>query len=142
MLARSWCLQPILSPTEFTALQNLSDVGHAARKVSCLWRKAEGEAGLEQALRRICYEAEAAVNDRVRLVILSDREMDDANVAVPMLLTVGAVHHHLTRVGQTNESQSASVRPAKGVMCTRSRVCSATEPVRFIPTSVTPQPIR
>ena len=38
--------------------------------------------------------------DGVRLIILSDRAIDHANVAVPMLLATGAVHHHLIRGGQ------------------------------------------
>jgi glutamate synthase (NADPH/NADH) large chain/glutamate synthase (ferredoxin) len=33
-------------------------------------------------------------------VILSDRAVDHAHVAVPMLLATGAVHHHLIRVGK------------------------------------------
>ncbi len=91
---------PILSPGEFEELQSLDRRGHPSRRIFCLWAKDEGEAGLERAVRRICYESEAAVNDRVRLLILSDRGMDTANIAVPMLLAVGAVHHHLTRVGK------------------------------------------
>ena len=91
---------PILLPNELKALQNLHARGHAARTVACLWPLAEGEAGLERAIRRICYEAEAAVNDKTRLLILSDRGMDEAHVAVPALLAIGAVHHHLTRVGK------------------------------------------
>ena len=49
---------------------------------------------------RICRDAEAAVDDGCHLVVLSDRGVDHANVPVPMLLAMGAVHHHLTRVGK------------------------------------------
>ncbi len=91
---------PILSSSEFRALRDLNESGHGARTIACLWPVAEGDAGLERSIRRICYEAEAAVNDRARLVILSDRGLDDRTVPVPMLLAVGAVHHHLTRVGK------------------------------------------
>jgi glutamate synthase domain-containing protein 2/glutamate synthase domain-containing protein 1/glutamate synthase domain-containing protein 3 len=91
---------PVLFPEEFAALQNLHSSGHAARTVSCLWPAAAREAGLEQAITRICYEAEAAVNDKARLIILSDWGVDAEHVAVPALLAVGVVHHHLTRVGK------------------------------------------
>ena len=40
------------------------------------------------------------MDDGCRLVVLSDRGVDHANVPVPMLLAMGAVHHHLTRVGK------------------------------------------
>ncbi len=72
---------PILSAGEFRALQNLNASAHRARTISCLWPAVEGDAGLERGLRRICYEAEAAVNDRARLVILSDRGLDESNCA-------------------------------------------------------------
>ena len=36
----------------------------------------------------------------IRLLVLSDRGVDFQNVGVPMLLAVGAVHHHLRRVGK------------------------------------------
>jgi glutamate synthase domain-containing protein 2/glutamate synthase domain-containing protein 1/glutamate synthase domain-containing protein 3 len=91
---------PILFPHEFAALQDLHSLGHAARTVRCLWPAAEGEAGLERAIRRICYEAEAAVNDKTRLLVLSDRGVDETQVPVPALLAAAAVHHHLTRVGK------------------------------------------
>jgi glutamate synthase domain-containing protein 2/glutamate synthase domain-containing protein 1/glutamate synthase domain-containing protein 3 len=91
---------PVLLANEFSALFNLHQRGHPARVVRCLWAAADGEAGLERAISRVCYEAEAAVNDKVRLVILSDRGVDEAHAAVPSLLAVGAVHHHLTRMGK------------------------------------------
>ena len=49
---------------------------------------------------RLCKEVETAVDDGCRLVVLSDRGVDHAHVPVPMLLAMGAVHHHLTRVGK------------------------------------------
>ena len=90
---------PLLLDAE---LEKLNAIGgeFPARTVPCVWPIAEGAAGLANAVRRICKEAEKAVDEGVRLIVLSDRGMDFQNVAVPMLLAMGAVHHHLRRVGK------------------------------------------
>jgi glutamate synthase (NADPH/NADH) large chain/glutamate synthase (ferredoxin) len=90
---------PILLDEEIETIRNLDGV-HKSATISTLWNAADGEEGLEVAVKRICAEAEAAVDAGLRLVILSDRGVDDANVAVPMLLSTGAVHHHLIRAGK------------------------------------------
>ncbi|RYD49313.1 MAG: glutamate synthase subunit alpha, partial [Verrucomicrobiaceae bacterium] len=90
---------PVLFESELTALRNLDDQGFPAVTINATWPAAEAEAGLEGAISRICAEAETAVRDGARLVILSDRAADIGNVPVPMLLATGAVHHHLIRAG-------------------------------------------
>ncbi len=91
---------PILFPNEFETLRLMPGHGHASATVSCVWPLAEGEAGLEKAIQRICEEAANAVITGARVLILSDRAADHDHVAVPMLLAVGAVHHHLIRIGK------------------------------------------
>jgi len=83
-------------------LERIRAIGgeHVATNVSVLWNAADGPDGLEAAVRRICRDAEAAVDSGARIVVLSDRGVDHANVSVPMLLATGAVHHHLRRVGK------------------------------------------
>jgi Glutamate synthase domain 2 len=90
---------PILIDSEMERLRNLPEP-HKALTVSILWPESEGTEGLQKAVRRICAEAEKAIDDGARILILSDRGVDHANVAVPALLAMGAVHHHLTRVGK------------------------------------------
>jgi glutamate synthase (NADPH/NADH) large chain/glutamate synthase (ferredoxin) len=91
---------PILFPNEFETIRSLPGHDHASATVSCVWPLAEGEAGLEKAIQRICQEAGNAVITGARVLILSDRATDHLNVPVPMLLAVGAVHHHLIRIGK------------------------------------------
>ncbi|MDX2079938.1 MAG: glutamate synthase large subunit [Terrimicrobiaceae bacterium] len=87
-------------------LEKLRELGgeHQAASVSVLWPAADGPDGLEKAVHRVCKDVEAAVDGGARMVILSDRGVDEANVAVPMLLASGAVHHHLRRVGKRMKS--------------------------------------
>ena len=82
---------PILFETEIAALRNLADRHHPAKTINCTWPLSEGEDGLEKAIARICGEAEAAVLEGARILILSDRAADHASVPVPMLLATGAV---------------------------------------------------
>ena len=90
---------PILHDGELEKLHALGGE-FPARTIPCVWPIAEGTDGLENAVHRICREAEEAVDESVRLIVLSDRGVDFQNVAVPMLLATGAVHHHLRRVGK------------------------------------------
>ncbi|MGV3534016.1 MAG: glutamate synthase large subunit, partial [Chthoniobacteraceae bacterium] len=91
---------PVIFEYELEALRNLADRHHPSVTIDCTWPIAEGDAGLEQAIARICAEADAAVSGGVRIVILSDRKADVNHVAVPMLLCTGSVHHHLIRSGR------------------------------------------
>ena len=101
----------------------LSAVGgeFPARTIPCLWPISEGAAGLENAIHRICREAESAVDEGIRLIILSDRGVDFQNVAVPMLLAMGAVHHHLRRVGKRMKAsmicETAEARDVHQIAC-------------------------
>ena len=84
---------PFLFENELATLKGLPNFPH--RVLDMTWPLAEGPAGLKKALDRLCYEAEAAVNDHIRILILSDRAVDHERVAIPALLATGAVHHHL-----------------------------------------------
>ncbi len=90
---------PVLLDVELERLKNLP-APHKSATVSTLWALSEGEAGLENALARIKAAAETAIDNDARILILSDRGVDHAHVAVPALLVMGAVHYHLTTVGK------------------------------------------
>lgn len=57
----------------------------------------ESPDGLERALEELCVNAERAARDGNTILILSDRAINKACAAIPMLLAVSAVHHHLLR---------------------------------------------
>jgi glutamate synthase (NADPH/NADH) large chain/glutamate synthase (ferredoxin) len=90
---------PVLFENELAALKNLAAKDHPASTIDATWPVTEGSSGLEKAIDRICKTAEEAVRSGSRIVVLSDRAADIDNVAVPMLLATGAVHHHLIRAG-------------------------------------------
>ncbi len=111
---------PILLDGDVEALRAIGGE-FPATTVPCLWPASEGPGGLEKAVRRICSEVEAAVDRDVRLIILSDRGVDHENVPVPMLLAMGAVHHHLRRVGKRMKAsmicETAEARDVHQIAC-------------------------
>ena len=55
--------------------------------------------GLEAALEHLFENADAAIRDGVNILILSDRKIGPKRVAIPALLAVAGLHHHLVRQG-------------------------------------------
>ncbi|GBC76612.1 Ferredoxin-dependent glutamate synthase 2 [bacterium HR08] len=68
-------------------------------RLEAVFPVADGPGGLRRAVRRLCEDAERAVGEGVRVLVLSDRAVDAERAPIPMLLAVGAVHHHLLRRG-------------------------------------------
>ena len=91
---------PILFEHELAALRAQTSLDVRPATVSTLWKTDTGAAGLEPAVDRICQEVEAAIDAGHCIVVISDRGVDHAHAPVPALLAMGAVHHHLTRVGK------------------------------------------
>ena len=90
---------PFLTDARLAELRGRSEAALQSRAISCLFPAGEGEAGLVRRLEEIRKEAETAVEKGVSILVLSDRGVSPTEVAVPMLLAVGAVHHHLIRAG-------------------------------------------
>jgi glutamate synthase (ferredoxin) len=90
---------PVLSDAELDGIIGADDPVFRAAWLLATFPAAEGEAGLRQALAQLCDEAEAAVRGGFSILVLSDREVDADWAPIPMLLTVGAVHHRLIRAG-------------------------------------------
>ena len=58
-----------------------------------------GSAGIEARLASLCAEAVDALKTGHNILIVSDRKLNAANVAIPALLATSAVHHHLVQKG-------------------------------------------
>ena len=92
--------QPVLTNTELDILCNIRYKGFKTQKLPILFSVAEGEAGLNKALADLCKAAEQSVDDGVNYIILSDRDINEKQAAIPSLLAVSAVHHYLISVGK------------------------------------------
>ena len=92
--------QPVLTNMQLDILCNIRYKGFNTKKLSILFDMGKGEAGLRQALDKLCHDAEESVDDGVNYIILSDRDIDEKRAAIPSLLAVSAVHHYLISVGK------------------------------------------
>jgi len=90
---------PILSASEinYLRIQNSGDWKSATIPIVYPAQSAQGV--LEQALEQVLQEAELQVKQGCNLLILSDRQAGADQAAIPALLAVSAVHHHLIRCG-------------------------------------------
>jgi glutamate synthase (NADPH) large chain len=91
--------QPILRNHELEKLRQVShDVFHAAT-IDLTWPIELGAEGMEWRVEAVCAEASLWIERGANILILSDRNLGPERVAIPSLLAVAAVHHHLVRAG-------------------------------------------
>ena len=88
---------PILTNTQLDILCNIRYKGFQCTKLQMVFDTALGTDGLEQRLQELCHEAEEAIAGGANYIILSDRGVDEQHAAIPSLLALSAVHHHLIR---------------------------------------------
>ncbi len=71
--------------------------GFMAIRVSGLYRVAEGGRGMRARIVQICRHVSEAIDDGVRVLVLSDRDSTADLAPIPSLLLTAAVHQHLVR---------------------------------------------
>ncbi|WP_149913187.1 glutamate synthase large subunit [Sphingobacterium cavernae] len=90
---------PILTSSELEKLRSI-DTGVFQAKTLQSYFRADGKPGsLEAGIERLCRYADDAVRDGFEVIILSDRAIDSQHAAIPSILAVSAVHHHLIKTG-------------------------------------------
>jgi glutamate synthase (NADPH/NADH) large chain len=87
---------PVLSPAKFLKLSNNDRPGFEVARIAMSYRPEEG---LQEAVRRMCDEAEKSVRDGKVLLILSDKDLTEGELPVNAMMVTGAVHHHLVERG-------------------------------------------
>jgi len=66
-----------------------------SRTIDLTFPKDDGLPGYKKALDRVCFEATQAIEDGMKVIILSDRAISPTRVSLSTLIACGAVHHHL-----------------------------------------------
>jgi glutamate synthase (NADPH) large chain len=91
--------QPVLTNYELEKIRSI-DTGIFQAKTLQMYYRADGQPGsLKKALDRVCRYAADAVEDGFEVLVLTDRSIDSEHAAIPSLLFVSAIHHHLIRKG-------------------------------------------
>jgi glutamate synthase (NADPH/NADH) large chain/glutamate synthase (ferredoxin) len=91
--------QPILRNHELETLREVDTSVFRSHTIDLTWPVNEGPEGTSARLANVCDEAHDAIQAGINVVILSDRAVSPERAAIPSLLAVAAVHHHLVRLG-------------------------------------------
>ncbi len=94
--------QPILTNAEVAKIRSVEaalDGAFRTETIDTTWDAASGPAGLEMAIKEMCWAATEAVLQDKNILILSDRAQGPDRIPMPALLATAAVHHHLVRQG-------------------------------------------
>lgn len=91
---------PVLTDEHILTIRSLQDPAFASTTLRALFPVADGPDGMLAALDRLCQQAEQAVAEDKVILIISDRGVNEYLAPIPSLLALGAVHHHLIRLGR------------------------------------------
>ncbi|TVT72940.1 MAG: glutamate synthase subunit alpha [Denitromonas halophila] len=94
--------QPVLNFADMAKIRNIARyTGNKFRsaELDVCYPVAWGKAGVEARLASLCAEAEDAVEQGFNILVVSDRNVDSQNVAIPALLATSAIHQHLVSKG-------------------------------------------
>ena len=88
---------PVLTNLELAKIRECRHDGLTVAVVPILYPVAQGGKGLEQSLEAVFACVDQAIDEGVGCVILSDLGVDKEQAAIPALLAVSGLHHHLIR---------------------------------------------
>ncbi|MFF0295743.1 glutamate synthase large subunit [Kitasatospora sp. NPDC004614] len=98
---------PVIDNDELAKLIHINadgdQPGLKAVTLSGLYKVATGGQGLAARLAEIAAEADAAIAEGARIIVLSDRHSDAEHAPIPSLLLTSAIHHHLIRTKQRTQ---------------------------------------
>ncbi len=87
--------QPVLLNSDLEKLKHLPAHGFEYAVIKSVF-KADGKPGrLEEGIKKICAEAEKAVKDGKKIIVISDKSISADYAPIPSMMAIGAVHHSL-----------------------------------------------
>ncbi|QUH24577.1 glutamate synthase large subunit [Serpentinicella alkaliphila] len=90
---------PIIVEEELEKIRNINKEGFKALTLPIKYKVNEGSLGLEKALDNLFEKVSDAIKEGYNIFVLSDRGIDKEYAAIPSLLAVSGLHHHLIREG-------------------------------------------
>ncbi len=85
---------PILTNSQFKKFKNFF-----SKKIKIIDCTFDVNASLKERIEKIREESEIAVREGSSSLILSDKKISSSRASIPSILTVGAVHSHLVKLG-------------------------------------------
>ncbi len=91
--------QPILTNRDLDILRNIDYKGFRTKTLDMTF-EVDDKNGVEACIENLCTEAESAVDSKYNYIILSDKAVSPQRAAIPSVLAISAVHHHLIAKGK------------------------------------------
>ncbi len=94
--------QPVLTNADLLKIRSVEEALDGAFRTETIdmtWDAEAGAAGLEMAIKEMCWAATEAVLADRNILIISDRAQGPDRIPMPAILATAAVHHHLVRQG-------------------------------------------
>ncbi|MFN7443777.1 MAG: glutamate synthase-related protein, partial [Curvibacter sp.] len=94
--------QPVLDFEDMARIRGIAQHTNGKFKsyeLDITYPLAWGREGVEAKLASLCAEAVDALKSGHNILVITDRRMNRAQIAIPALLALSAVHHHLVREG-------------------------------------------
>ncbi|MDX2284475.1 MAG: glutamate synthase large subunit, partial [Bacteroidia bacterium] len=85
---------PVLTHAELAKLRHIQHPDYRSKTLRAVFQPDEP---LETAIARLCEAAAEAAENQFNILIISDRDAGPGAAPIPMLMAIGAVHHHLIR---------------------------------------------
>ena len=99
--------QPILNNSEMNTIKNIGkikNVDHRSIVLDATSLIKDGLSGMLKTIQYLKLKSEKAIKNGANIIIISDRAISKNRIAIPMLLSLSAVHQHLVRVGLRTEA--------------------------------------
>jgi glutamate synthase domain-containing protein 2/glutamate synthase domain-containing protein 1/glutamate synthase domain-containing protein 3 len=90
---------PLIDNGKLEKIRNIDLYGFKSATVDALFPAEGTGAALEKAMEHLFAKIDRLVEDGVNLLVLSDRGISSQWAAIPTLLLMGGVHHHLVEKG-------------------------------------------
>jgi len=94
--------QPILDFADMArlrAIEQHTDAKFRVHELDITYPVDWGREGIEAKLASLCAESVDAIRDGHNILVITDRAISRTQVAIPALLALSAIHHHLVREG-------------------------------------------
>ncbi|MEM7152221.1 MAG: glutamate synthase large subunit [Myxococcota bacterium] len=90
---------PVMTAPDLAIIKAIYEGVFETATLSILYDANGGPDALSEAVDKLCAAAGEAIDEGFNILVLSDRGVDADRAAIPSLLAVSAVHHHLVREG-------------------------------------------
>ncbi|MEO0795842.1 MAG: glutamate synthase large subunit [Verrucomicrobiota bacterium] len=95
---------PLIDDKDLAKLREIKANGFKATTLDALFPADSDGDGLNKAIEALCAKADQAIADGHNILIITDRALNKENAAIPTLLAMGGLHHHLVCQGTRTQA--------------------------------------